>query len=63
MAMAWEERWDGLWKDPGGGGDTYIPHKETRMVAKRTERTKGASIIAPANIKCENIQAVRRSGL
>lgn len=33
------------------------------MVAKRTERTNGASIIAPANIKCENIQAVRRSGL
>lgn len=46
-----------------GGAYTYIPHNETRIVAKRTERTNGASIIAPANTKCENIQAVRRSGL
>ena len=32
-------------------GCTYIPHNETRMVAKRTERTNGANIMAPANMK------------
>ena len=35
-------------KGPWG---SYIPQTETRTVAKRTERTKGANTIAPANMK------------
>ena len=40
-----------------------MPHTETRMVAMRRERTKGARHIEPANIKWLHCQAVRRSGL
>lgn len=40
-----------------------IPQMETMMVAICKERTKGAKHIAPAKIRCDHCQAVRRSGL
>ena len=46
-----------------GRKGTYIPHNDTSIVANLKDLMKGAIAMDPANIRCDKVHVVTRSGL